>query len=152
MNPYPEKPNRLASIFSSYNAPVYFITFCTFDRRPLLDNIPVHEAFSRFARGAVPHGASFGRYVIMPDHIHCFIRIAPSLEIGTTVRLLKRSISSAIKQPVPHWQPGFFDHVLRHSESYSEKWNYMIQNPVRAGLVARTEDWPFQGEIVSIRY
>jgi len=48
------------------------------------------------------------------------------------------------------WQEGFFDHVLRSDESYAEKWNYVRQNPVRAGLVARAEEWPYQGEIVYI--
>jgi REP element-mobilizing transposase RayT len=45
------------------------------------------------------------------------------------------------------WQREFFDHVLRSEESYAEKWEYMRQNPVRAGLTPRAEDWPFQGEI-----
>jgi hypothetical protein len=45
------------------------------------------------------------------------------------------------------WQPGFFDHLLRRDESYSEKWDYVWRNPVRAGLVAKPEDWPYQGEI-----
>jgi putative transposase len=152
MNPYPTKPHRLDSIFSCCTAPLYFITFCTFDRKPLLDNHPVHRAFLKFARKAADRGAAIGRYVIMPDHIHCFIRIAPALEIGTTIRLLKRSLSAVMEESPPHWQPGFFDHVLRHSESYSEKWNYTVQNPVRAGLVSNAEEWPFQGEIVSIRW
>jgi putative transposase len=45
------------------------------------------------------------------------------------------------------WQKEFFDDVLRSSESYSQKWDYVRENPVRAGLVARVEDWPWQGEI-----
>lgn len=45
------------------------------------------------------------------------------------------------------WQPEFFDHVLRSSESYSEKWDYVRQNPVRAQLVKGANDWPWQGEI-----
>jgi len=48
------------------------------------------------------------------------------------------------------WQPGFFDHVLRSDESYAEKWNYVRDNPVRAGLVKAADDWPYQGEIVVI--
>jgi hypothetical protein len=51
----------------------------------------------------------------------------------------------------PVWQQGFFDHVVRNSESYSEKWEYVRQNPVRAGLCLRPEDWPWQGEVVPIR-
>ena len=48
----------------------------------------------------------------------------------------------------PHWQEGFFDHVLRSAESYAQKWVRM--NPVRAGLCREPEEWPYQGEIVSI--
>jgi REP element-mobilizing transposase RayT len=42
------------------------------------------------------------------------------------------------------WQEGCFDRLLRSDESLSEKWEYLRQNPVRAGLVANPEDWPFQ--------
>jgi hypothetical protein len=66
--------------------------------------------------------------------------------------MLKRSLSAGIDTPRPHWQPGFFDHLLRHSESYAEKWNYVHQNPVRAGLTERAEDWKFQGEVTPICY
>ena len=45
------------------------------------------------------------------------------------------------------WQREFFDHVLRSEESYAEKWEYVRQNPVRAGLAVDAEEWPFQGEI-----
>jgi hypothetical protein len=48
------------------------------------------------------------------------------------------------------WQPGFNDHVLRNDESYAQKWEYVFQNPVRGGLVARAEDWPYAGEIIRI--
>jgi putative transposase len=48
------------------------------------------------------------------------------------------------------WEEGFFDHIFRNDESMSEKWDYVVQNPVRAGLVNCAEDWPYQGEIVSI--
>ena len=50
-------------------------------------------------------------------------------------------------QQAPIWQAEFFDHILRSSESFFEKWEYMHQNPVRAGLVERSEDWPWSGEI-----
>lgn len=52
----------------------------------------------------------------------------------------------------PHWQEGFFDHVLRNSESYSQKWEYVRMNPVRAGLCKKPEDWPYQGEIVGLGF
>ncbi len=141
MNPKPEKPHRLRQLFLSYDPAIYFITLCTFDRKPLLANNPVHEQFFHFAQMCQNKGIAFGRYVIMPDHIHFFIRAAPGIRIGTTIRLLKRSLSAKIQADAPHWQPGFFDHVLRHSESYTEKWNYVRMNPVRASLTISPEEW-----------
>ena len=50
----------------------------------------------------------------------------------------------------PYWQQRFFDHVLRSSESHAQKWRYVKENPVRAGLVTRSEEWPYQGEICAL--
>jgi len=52
----------------------------------------------------------------------------------------------------PALAEGFFDHVLRNEESYEEKWHYVRENPVRAGLVKDREEWPFWGEIFDLRY
>ena len=53
-------------------------------------------------------------------------------------------------QKRPLWQPGFFDHLLRNDDSYTQKWDYVRENPVRAGLVSLADDWPYQGEFVFI--
>jgi putative transposase len=50
------------------------------------------------------------------------------------------------------WQAEYFDRFLRSGESYSEKWEYVEQNPVRAGLVANAVDWPFKGQIHELRF
>jgi hypothetical protein len=42
------------------------------------------------------------------------------------------------------WQRDFFDHRLRHDESLTEKWNYIRENPLRKGLSATPDDWPYQ--------
>jgi hypothetical protein len=41
----------------------------------------------------------------------------------------------------PVWQEESFDHVLRTSENLKEKIEYIRQNPVRRGLVAKAEDY-----------
>jgi hypothetical protein len=41
------------------------------------------------------------------------------------------------------WQAESFDHVLRSSESLDEKIGYVLENPVRKGLVDRWEDYPW---------
>jgi hypothetical protein len=40
--------------------------------------------------------------------------------------------------------------MIRNTESYAQKWDYVRENRIRAGLISTTEDWPFQGEIVEI--
>ena len=68
------------------------------------------------------------------------------------IKGLKRTIWKELptKPNAAFWQPGFFDHLLRNDESYAQKWEYVRQNPVRAGLVKSAEDWPYQGEVVRI--
>ena len=91
-------------------------------------------------------------YVLMPDHIHLFVCGDGTFRLAEWVKGLKRAISAVFpKEPRRSlWQPGFFDHLLRNDESYDQKWTYVCENPVRAGLVSKVEDWPFQGEFVEI--
>ena len=41
------------------------------------------------------------------------------------------------------WQPRFFDRALRTVGEDNEKVQYIHLNPVKTGLVKRTEDWPW---------
>lgn len=110
----------------------------------------VHDALVQFARTGQARGIGVGRYVIMPDHVQLFVRGNQDFVLRQWIRMLKRTLSKAIAAEPPHWQQGFFDHLIRHSESYSEKWEYVRQNPVRAGFVSLPEEWSWQGEIVQL--
>lgn len=52
----------------------------------------------------------------------------------------------------PIWQRDYFDRFLRTAESYGNKWDYVCNNPVRAGLVASAADWPYQGVIYELSH
>ncbi len=145
-----DSPPRLDPVFQKYDPPIYFVTFNTWHRRKLLTRREVHLRLVEFARKGEPRGIAIGRYVIMPDHIHLFARGSLDFVLTQWMRLLKRDLSKAISATSPHWQKGFFDHLIRHSESYSQKWDYVCQNPVRAGLVTNADDWPYQGELVRL--
>ena len=47
----------------------------------------------------------------------------------------------------PFWQRDFWDTQLRRADSYTSKWRYVENNPVRHGHVVNSRDWPFKGEI-----
>ena len=152
----PKRPPRLTNIFHKFDPPLYFITFCTFYRKPLLANEAFHLHFVQYMKCKSGIGIACGEYVVMPDHIHCFLRIDPHrFQLGKTIGFIKQSLSKPLRDEglaQPHWQPGFFDHLMRSADSYSEKWNYVRNNPVRAGLVEHADDWKYQGVIVPIRY
>ena len=150
----PGRPPRLPTVFQKYDPPVYFVTICAAERRRLFANATVHDTLRGFAiRGNRERSIAVGRYVLMPDHIHLFVCGPAEFNLSQWVRMLKlilgRKLVELGEKP-EFWQRGLFDHVIRHSESYAEKWAYVWQNPVRAGLVARAEDWSYQGEIVVI--
>ena len=148
-----KKPPRLPFIFESYTEPLYFVTFCTWKRQKLLNTQPVFKAVVAYAEKNMEHGRAIGKFVIMPDHLHLFIRLSPESKLSAFIRLLKQEMGRVIDAGSTQgkiWQPGFFDHLLRSDESYAEKWNYVNMNPVRAGLVGNPEDWPWSGEIVRI--
>ena len=147
------RPPRLPQIFQSYGAPLFFVTVCTLHRRNIPSLEAAHDALLSYGlRGTQQFNVALGRYVIMPDHLHLFVRGDASFVLATWVKGLKRAIlkGSSTKPQASFWQPGFFDHLLRSDESYAQKWEYVRQNPVRAGLVKLAEDWPYQGEIVRI--
>lgn len=52
----------------------------------------------------------------------------------------------------PLWQKDCWDTQLRRAESYSEKWEYVRRNPVRAGLVKNPDAWPYQGVLNTLRW
>lgn len=50
------------------------------------------------------------------------------------------------------WQSDCWDTQVRSGTHYAEKWEYVRNNPMRAGLVNTPEDWPWQGEINVLRW
>jgi REP element-mobilizing transposase RayT len=145
------KPPRLAEVFQKYDPPVYFVTLCTTNRRKVLARCAVRSALIEYGRTAEEGGIALSRYVIIPDHIHLFVAGADDFDLGIWIPGLKRVVAAAVTGGRNNlWQRGFFDHLIRNGESYSEKWEYVHQNPVRAGLVPCADEWPYKGEIVAI--
>ena len=143
---------RLHHVWTQY--PIYFVTSCTFGRRTLLADPVVHRILLDEWR--VMHarrGWSVGRYVIMPDHVHFFV--APvgdrAVTLGGAVGPWKTWTSHALRRALKLegavWERQFFDHLLRSDESRAEKWHYVRENPVRAGLVTDASAWPYAGAV-----
>lgn len=95
-----------------------------------------------------------GRYVIMPDHIHLFCAPAEVdfMPVKKWVSYWKRLVSKKCRAETSLWQRDCWDTQLRMGESYHDKWEYVRNNPVRAGLCDHPDDWSFQGELKELRW
>ena len=150
------RPQRLERVFSKLR-PFYFVTFNTAQRLPMLARSEVHATFREFCiRALDEHDVAVGRYVLMPDHVHLFVVLPQDgVRLSRWIQALRSVLGKTLLRvgfQKPQWQEGFFDHVLRSNESCAEKWAYVRMNPVRAGFCSAADEWPYQGEIVSIRY
>ena len=119
----PARPPHLKTIFRKYDPPLYFITFCSHNRKPVLATDGFHNHFMEFMKTKSAEGIACGEYVIMPDHIHLFLRLDPhQYQLGKTIGFIKKALSKPLRSAgvhMPHWQANFFDHVLRNADSYS---------------------------------
>jgi putative transposase len=146
---YKPRLRRLDRLYT--DSPIYFLTLCTQDRKRSLANVAIRQEFTRFSERATEFLVWVGFFMIMPDHIHLFAGFCrESPPLSKWIKALRGDLSKTLREDegeVTHWEKDFFDHVMRSEESYREKCQYVRQNPVRAGLVERPEDWPYQGEI-----
>ena len=141
--------------FERFNAPVIiFVTLCTKDRKPLLANPEAHAILRDV--WAATDAWFVGRYVIMPDHLHLFC--SPTALVPQTLESWIKFWKSVAarrwprREEAPIWQRHFWDRQLRRGEGYDAKWDYVVANPVRAGFVVRSDDWPYQGEMYLLRW
>jgi len=119
-----------------------FVTLC--HKRRGLNHFNAPVAWSALAEAA-DHLRVRGKWtpvllLAMPDHVHALVRIPRSRAIAKVIGDFKRAVSYVFPT---EWQAGGFEHRLRGQAQHLEKRAYILQNPVRALLVARPEDWPY---------
>jgi REP element-mobilizing transposase RayT len=95
----------LPRIFQSYGAPLFFVTICTLYRKNIPSLEAAHDALLLYGTRAIKEfNLALGRYVIMPDHLHLFVRGDQSFVLGNWVNGLKR----AILKTLPRQSQTFF--------------------------------------------
>jgi|SRR5579862_1079112 len=124
----------------------HFITFCTKFREVLPDwardivlGCCLHDHERRYRLRVA---------VVMPDHVHIVLTPLTDESRGAIISLVEimqamkgasaRAINQKTRQRGPIWQEESFDRVLRSSDNLDAKMAYILENPVRGGLV---NDW-----------
>src|SRR5204863_3513070 len=85
----------------------------------------------------------------MPKHLHALIKgLTPSSDLWRAiVRFKQRTGYWFSRNSDIQWQKDFYDHLLRRDEDLANQVRYIVNNPVRRGLVEDWEDYPFTGSI-----
>ena len=79
-------------------------------------------------------------FVIMPDHIHLLLT-PQEIPIERAVMLIKGGFSHSMESKFPIWQRSFTDRRVRDRADFDAHKNYIHDNPVRARLCQRPEDF-----------
>ncbi len=129
----------------------HFVTFCTHERWILPDSArDIVLASCQHDNDRMIH---LQVAVVMPEHVH--IIFTPLIDETRRETFSLGRIMDAIKGASAHkinrllersgkvWQTESFDHVLRSSESLDQKIQYVLENPVRRGLVGNWADYPW---------
>jgi len=124
------------------NGADYFITICTLPRGE--DCLCNPDVAIQVRNGFLVYQQMGKWYVhlllLMPDHLHAIMSFACDPGVKKSISSWKQYLA---RQAGIKWQRDFFEHRLRPNEGFREKAEYIRQNPVRAGLIASAEEWPY---------
>ncbi len=127
----------------------YFVTACTCRREPAFaDASHASELATTILRVFGANAFDVLAYCIMPDHVHLLLEgLSEDADFQRAVRVWKLQAGHAWRRQhqEPLWQVGYWERVLREYDDTRAVVRYVLENPVRAGLVRRAEDYLWVG-------
>ncbi|MGD8837545.1 MAG: transposase [Desulfobacteraceae bacterium] len=137
---------RLESSAYQNSAQIFSITICTWRRSPWLRNAAYAAVLiDTLQAGLFVEKSRRYAFCLMPDHLHllmspdgiCLVDLISRWKSYTANFLRKEGLSSKC------WQRGFYDHALRKEEEIKTTAEYIVHNPVRAGLVHHWREYAY---------
>jgi REP element-mobilizing transposase RayT len=101
------------------------------------------------------HGVSYKliAWVIMPNHIHVMIRLFDGHSLTPVVQRWKGASAVHINRHLNRsgklWESDYYDRFIRDMDHYHDSIAYISNNPVKAGLCEKPEDWRFSSAGIS---
>jgi len=87
----------------------------------------------------------------MPDHLHLLLLGEEKSDLIAFMRDFKQAsafrCNALLSWQGPFWQKSYYDHVLRSTDDLPPIHRYILENPVREGLVDNPEAYPFSGSL-----
>jgi putative transposase len=142
---------------------LHFITFCCYQRRPLLGTVRARNfTVKTLEEARACYEFALVGYVIMPEHVHLLISESGRASPAKIVQVLKQRVSRQMRgrkrarkgqlelcfpgaAPALRrfWQRRYYDFNVYSRAKVQEKLHYMHANPVEENLVQHPGDWPW---------
>jgi putative transposase len=124
----------------------FFVTSATDGRRTLLQsNRKAQLLIDVLAENRRKKRFQLHEFVIMPNHFHLLLTPSTEISLEKAVQFIKGGFSFRAKREIPFladiWQTSFVNHRIRDACDYQRHRDYIRNNPVRAGLCERTEEF-----------
>jgi putative transposase len=112
-------------------------------RQPAVAEVATHIIE---AAGAERQFCKLQAFVVMPNHVH--LLITPRRPLSEVTKWIKGASARSANQILnrtgrPFWQDESFDHWVRSQAEFAKIERYIVNNPVRAGLVAEPHQWRY---------
>jgi putative transposase len=133
----------------------YFVTASAFEKQCLLQS----ERMARLLIEVICHYYKLDKYhlhefVVMPDHVHLLITPISPVTLEKALQFVKGGFSYRAKKEFGFngdiWQTSFYDRRVRDASEYARFRHYIHMNPVRKGLVALPEEFPYSSARLSL--
>jgi putative transposase len=143
-----EKKHRLDAEFYSGEKIVSF-SICIKEGKRIFINDSIFNIFGKILIPSLEkYNSAAVVYLFMPDHVHMILagRKTPS-NVLNSMKIFKQKTGFWFSQNVPDikWQKDFYDHILRNNKDMKNQIRYILNNPVRKGLVSNWKDYPYKG-------
>jgi len=136
-----------------YRTPhAYHLTWGTAGRKPvLIDSNTVILLIEQLEREAKNGEMILYAYCFMPDHVHLLLSPEGGQDVVAFVQTYKSKTTRIYWETGNRgrlWQHGFYDRILRQEEDIKQVTRYILDNPVRKGLIDDFREYPFSGSLV----
>jgi putative transposase len=129
---------------ASQETRTYFVTAVTAQRRRLFQVTSTVELLQQTILDYRAHRKFLlHAFVIMPDHFHTLITPAPDVSLEKAMQFIKGGFSFRLKSKIDVWMNSFNETQIMSQEKFVNCVRYIEQNPVRRGLAATPEAYPF---------
>ena len=112
---------------------------------------PPEAAIEQFALTAHDEHFAILAHCVMPDHVHLVTEgTAENSDLRSFEKMAKQRSTYILWKAFQYrnvWQEGFHDVVIRPDQDVLDVIRYVLDNPVRAGLVDRWDLYPFSGTL-----